>query len=133
MIKTNDLMLGNWVQPLLAGGKKAIPMRVVGIFGNTVHLDFDGNEGDPWEYEEKDLLGIPLTEELFEELGYKKDVDYWTIEENITLRQESVTLSMYLGLWFVKLFGIGRAPVVYLHELQNAYYLLTKQHLNFEL
>lgn len=68
-------MLGNWVE-YATGIKKdklSIPMQVTGIFADTVYLDFEGNEGDVFEEEGKNLLGIPITEELVLQIGFDKD------------------------------------------------------------
>ena len=51
MIKTKELMLGNWVY---AGAKTQFPMYVVGVFDDFAYLDFEGNESDMWEEEEED-------------------------------------------------------------------------------
>lgn len=46
MIHTNELMLGNWVEYTtgLHGDKRCIPMYVVGIFSDTVYLNFNGKK-----------------------------------------------------------------------------------------
>lgn len=59
-MKSGELMLGNWVE-------NGIYMQVVGLHKNdTVYLDFDGNEGDTWEVDFKDIKGIPLSSEILE-------------------------------------------------------------------
>lgn len=56
-------------------------MQVVGLFQSlisqdTVYLDFEGNEADPWEVEVRDLLGIPVTEEILLKNGFVKDDEF---------------------------------------------------------
>lgn len=66
-MKTTDLKIGDLVRiklPSPQGERFSIPMQVVGIFSNingespddTVYLDFEGNEGDVWEEEVKNLV-----------------------------------------------------------------------------
>lgn len=103
-MKIEDLFIGAWVQELLPTSKRlSIPMQVVGLFDvgvtSTAYLDFEGNEADPWEVEVRDLLGIPLTEELLLKNGFvktayvdsvyvydhfciEKDGEYWFIDTN---------------------------------------------------
>ena len=45
--------------PSPQGTRESIPMQVVGIYKDgTVYLDFEGNEGDWWEAEAKELKPI---------------------------------------------------------------------------
>lgn len=66
-MKTTDLKIGNHVHIKCSspqGERLSIPMQVVGIFSSingaspddTVYLDFEGNEGDVWEEEVKNLV-----------------------------------------------------------------------------
>lgn len=55
-MKVEELHIGDTVVFMINGNKESIPMTVVGILSDgTVYLDFDGNEGDVWEEEAKDL------------------------------------------------------------------------------
>ncbi len=58
-IKIEDLHIGMTVVELLPspqGVREMIPMQVTAIFQDgTVYLDFEGNEGDVWEANIKDL------------------------------------------------------------------------------
>ena len=84
MIKTKELMLGNWV---LAGAKTQFPMYVTGIFDDVAYLDFEGNEGDVWEEEEEDMFPVPLTEEILLKNGFINMSDYYKDKEgNIFIR-----------------------------------------------
>lgn len=127
MIHANELMLGNFVEYAtgLHGDKRSIPMQVTGIFSDTVYLNFDGNEGDVFEEDEENLLGIPITVELLEKCGFKRRKFFFYGPENIELGMSgSNVLLDFIGddTWKIK-------DIHFLHELQNAYYLLTKKHL----
>lgn len=124
MIKTKELMLGNWV---LAGAKTQFPMYVTGIFQDVAYLDFEGNEGDVWEEKEEDMLPVPLTEEILLKNGFIKMYDYYKDkEDNIFIRLgEDITTS-------IRVECLDRKPnkptlskvnafnkTKYVHELQN--------------
>lgn len=134
MIKTKELMLGNWV---LAEAKTQFPMYVTAIFDNVVYLDFEGNEGDVWEEEEGEILPIPLAEEILLKNGFVKMYDYYIDkEENIFIKLgEDITTS-------IRVECLDRKPnkptcskvtsfnkIKYVHEFQN---LLTFAGLYFE-
>lgn len=117
-------MLGNWVY---AGAKTQFPMYVTGIFQDVAYLDFEGNEGDVWEEKEKDMLPVPLTEEILLKNGFIKMYDYYKDkEENIFIRLgEDITTS-------IRVECLDRKPnkptaskvnafnkTKYVHELQN--------------
>ena len=133
MISTKDLMLGNWVYD---GERTQFPMQVVGIGKDYVYLDFEGNEGDLWESTPEDLQGIPLTKEVLTKIGF--------IECGPTLyqyQQGDIDIAVHLGLRCVierRLSGIllvsftSESPR-YLHQLQNAFRLTTKQELKITL
>ena len=103
-MKIEDLFIGAWVQELSPTSKRlSFPMQVIGLYDgaidSTAYLDFEGNEADPWEVEVRDLLGIPVTEELLLKNGFakavyvdgmyaydhfciEKDGEYWFIDTN---------------------------------------------------
>lgn len=124
MIKTNELMLGNWVY---AGDKTQFPMQAVGVFNDVAYLDFEGNEGDIWEEKEEDMSPVPLTEEILMKNGFVKMSDYYkNKEDNIFIRLgENITTS-------IRVECLDRKPnkptcsrvaafnkTKYVHELQN--------------
>lgn len=67
MIATSDLRQGNWVYD---GERTQFPMYVQTIGEDYVYLNFDGNEGDVFESTPDDLQGIPITQELLEQMGF---------------------------------------------------------------
>ena len=133
MISTKDLMLGNWVYD---GDKTKFPMYVQTIGDDYVYLNFEGNEGDVFESTPEDLQGIPLTQEVLTKIGF--------IECGPTLyqyQQGDIDVAVHLGLRCTierRLSGIlltsftSESPR-YLHQLQNAFRLTTKQELKIQL
>lgn len=68
-IKAGDIMLNNWFHV------NGYPMYVDSIFRDTVYLEFEGNEGDVWEENIKDLKPIPLTEDILLKAGCTKETE----------------------------------------------------------
>ena len=126
-------MLGNWVYD---GDKTKFPMYVQTIGDDYVYLNFEGNEGDVFESTPEDLQGIPLTQEVLTKIGF--------IECGPTLyqyQQGDIDVAVHLGLRCTierRLSGIlltsftSESPR-YLHQLQNAFRLTTKQELKIQL
>lgn len=142
MIKTTDLMLGNYVVCRVGGKeseKRSIPMKVVALFDDCAYLDFDGNDGDVLEEYDKDLFGIEITEELLEKCGLKRIIRFGLVAYNDgTPQDEQGKLNaIYNGTeigkgWFISN-GDCAISVTYLHQLQNAYHLLTGKDLEVKL
>lgn len=59
-MKPQDLRIGMTVVEVSPKThRESIPMQVVAIFQDgTVYLDFEGNEGDVWEVDIKDLKKV---------------------------------------------------------------------------
>jgi hypothetical protein len=113
-MKAEELRLGNWVHPVF-------PMKVVSIYKDEILCDFEGNEGDPWEFDPKDLDGIPLTEEWLMRFGFNYD-DFsrsWS-DKNEEIRIDK-TDAGFLVDW--------NSIVKYVHQLQNLYFALTGKEL----
>ena len=125
-------MLGNWVEYAIGDGKRSIPMYVKAIFRDEVYLDFDGNEGDVWEEDAENLLGIPITEELLEKCGFDKHENWHSNDKKCFSNLEDDKIMYYEDCDSYLLVGSG-VYFSFLHELQNAYYLLTKKHLEVKL
>ena len=143
MIHTTDLMLGNWVEYAtgINNDKRSIPMQVTGIFADTVYLDFDGNEGDVFEEEEENLIGIPITEEVLEKASFKrlsavigkKEYYYINGQRPYTADRLSLCIENGVGTLYVTYNGSHIHDIRYLHQLQNAYFMLTGKRLEVKL
>lgn len=128
-----EIQIGDWVY---FGEKAKYPMQIVSIFGDmnsiegTVYLDFEGNEGDVFEVEVKNIAPIPITKELLEQNGFRKvEQGIWDYPVETTWQKDidsykSVALEKYLdedGM----VFGYDSClwdgvKIKYVHELQNA-------------
>lgn len=120
MIKTKELMLGNWV---LAGAKTQFPMYVTDIFDDVAYLDFEGNEGDVWEEKEEDMFPVPLTEKILLKNRFVKKKDkiseyYNSPDGNVFVRfKKEISVLVILPLSTARVGARNR--IKYVHELQN--------------
>lgn len=133
MIPVQDLCVGNWVYD---GERTRFPMRVQAIGEDYVYLNFEGNEADPWESEPKDLFGIPLTEKLIEDNGFRFNGVWWHKNE------AGYALDVSVGLAYVQIEKWDNSRVHsrctchgvrFVHELQNLFWNITKQQLKVNL
>ena len=119
--KCRDLMVRDWIT-----NRNGFPMQITNVGEDYAYATFEGNEGDPWEFDDKDdqPRPIPLTPEILEKNGFVFDCDFWTIANprynNVRMVRycsidEDVT-DAFLGHWaFDENYAID-----YVHELQHA-------------
>ena len=69
-----ELQYGDWVS---AGG--GLPMQITNVGDDYAYATFEGNEGDPWEFDDKDDRPepIPLTPEILEKNGFYNRNTQW--------------------------------------------------------
>ena len=78
-IKCRALMVGDW-----CCDKHGFPMQITNVGDDYAYATFEGNEGDPWEFDDKDDQPRPivLTPEILEKNGWWYNVeDMWLHEE----------------------------------------------------
>lgn len=134
MIDYKDLMIGNWVYE----SDNGFPMYVVSVGDDYCYLDFDGNEGDVWEGEDKDMMPIEVTEELLVKIGLKHNAYIPEVYEEFETEINNCLISVQNRLtnskdryWVCevrneKRYVMGSFDFQYLHELQNGIRLITK-------
>ena len=68
-IKCKDLMYGDWCR-----NGHGYPMQITNVGEDYAYATWEGNEGDPWEFDDKDDQPepIPLTPEILEKNGFIK-------------------------------------------------------------
>ena len=133
MIPVPDLCIGNWV---FDGGRTQLPMFIQAIGEDYVYLDFEGNEADLWETTPEELKGIPLTEELMTDNGFRFNGVWWHKHEANYALDVSVGLAyVQIGKWAdSKIHSRCTCHGVrFVHELQNLFWNITKQQLNIKL
>jgi len=128
-MNANELRLGNWVHPVF-------PMKVVSIYADEILCNFQGNEGDVWEYNPKDLDGIPLTNEWLMRFGFdlsKGSITWAVIEEIDEVNSNQYqTYKIEIGITDFKFVYINDrciCKIDYVHQLQNLYHALTGKEL----
>ena len=141
-IKCRALMVGDWCCDL-----HGFPMQITNVGEDYAYATWEGNEGDPWEYDDKDeqLQPIPLTPEILEKNGWHFSVvtkvptgedGYWVYEEggielllHFPIRPFAGVLRIFNKAGVLRIFDkwlIRRMPdfmwkdTLYVHELQHA-------------
>lgn len=131
-IRCRDLMVGDW-----CCDEHGIPMRITNVDDDYAYATFEGNEGDPWEYNDKDDQPKPIeiTRELLEANGWRAEsfmaspwngfvLTYYFVKEegDIHLEFKCDTLT----IWFNYEKGNDGSnadisiPIKYVHQLQQA-------------
>lgn len=121
-------MIGDWLQD-----EHAFPMYVTAVGTDYVYADFEGNEGDVWEYQDRDFRDgtaqpVELTPDMLIANGFTRENNKYklTIQASRTLlRIENMDLC----------FEIHNFRVRYVHELQHILRLMDLSELadNFKL
>lgn len=65
----NNLSIGDWVCAKKFD-RETPAMKVVSLGESWVHLEIDPEQGDPFEFEPSDIVGIPITSEVLEKNGF---------------------------------------------------------------
>ena len=68
-MKCKELMVGDFCR-----SGHGFPMQITNVGDDYAYATFEGNEGDPWEFDDKDEQPqpIPLTPEILEKNGFIK-------------------------------------------------------------
>ena len=116
MLNPKELMLGNWVYE---SERSQFPMRVVNIDKDMVYLDFEGNEGDWFDGDAKDICPIPLTEEIFWKNGFEYLSGVYYLKQCFYpefCKGDDDFFYMTTNLGEYKYI---ESPIKYVHQLQN--------------
>ena len=72
-MKCKALQILDWVQD-----KNGFQWQIIGVGDDYAYATFEGNESDPWEFNDKDDRpeGIPLTKEMLDANGFRYEKDY---------------------------------------------------------
>ena len=72
-IKCRDLMVGDW-----CCDHHGFPMQITTVGDDYAYATFEGNEGDPWEFDDKDDQPEPIeiTRELLRANGWEEHSYY---------------------------------------------------------
>lgn len=72
-IRCRDLMVGDWITD-----NHGFQWQITNVGDDYAYATFEGNEADPWEFDDKDdqPQPIPITYEILKKNGWK-DAEYW--------------------------------------------------------
>ena len=111
-IKCRDLMYGDW-----CCDKHGFQWQIIGVGDDYAYATFEGNEGDPWEFDDKDDQPepIPITPEILEKNGWK-ETEYWhEYKDGNTIIQYSLS-----NIWgIINGVEIEHFKCEYVHQLQH--------------
>ena len=118
-MKTNVFRIGNFINP-------SFLMKISSIGSDYVYCDFDGNEGDAWEFDENDIDPIPLSEDILSKIGFEYYIDdnYWQDEMGVKL--------WFDGTGYYHINSELITHIDHIHTLQNWYFANVKEELKID-
>lgn len=125
MIQPNELRLGNWVYDILAD----VNVEVIGIDKYEIFTEDIGGVQEICD--SKEIAPIPLTEELIEKQGWEKVCYYYTDKNGLEIYETND--GWHLHIDDDKCQTTIAILIKYVHELQNAYFVVTKKELEVKL
>ena len=126
-MKCKDLQIFDWIQD-----HNGFQWQIIGVGDDYAYATFEGNEGDPWEFGDKDdqPCAIEITEDILKE--NKWEVQGYTLlqSEHYYVKDEGGnhllwihgTLSIWLACGEANdgVFSDVVLPCKYVHQLQQA-------------
>ena len=112
-MKCKELMVGDFCR-----SGHGLPMQITNVGDDYAYATFEGNEGDPWEFDDKDEQPqpIPLTTEILEKNGWERNGIFMEkrIDKNTHLRWADICGSVLCqGNYYM-------CDCKYVHTLQHA-------------
>ena len=112
-MKCQELQIWDWITD-----GHGLPMQITNVGDDYAYATFEGNEGDPWEFDDKDCPPepIPLTAEILEKNGWERNGIFMEkrIDENTNLRWADICGSVLSqGNYYM-------CDCKYVHTLQHA-------------
>ncbi len=128
-IKCRDLMVGDWITD-----EHGFPMQITNVGEDYAYATFEGNEGDPWEFNDKDDKPepIPITPEILEKNGFERGLIvpskfYRNVDnEQLSLCPFSTCYELAYIHWGesddadIAHRLVVQQPMIYVHTLQHA-------------
>lgn len=134
-MKANYLRIGNWIMGI---GYMRVTELKTELGNNFITAS---NKDVVFMDEEDSFCPIELTEEVLLKIGFGKRNDCYTLSNEYiffvyykdSFKQELLASVKRKGKCYYNTNELKNYDIKYLHQLQNAYYLLTGQELNIEL
>lgn len=114
IMKCQELQIWDWITD-----GHGFPMQITNVGDDYAYATFEGNEGDPWEFDDKDEQPHPilLTPEILEKNGWERTGIFFTekkIDENTHLSWSDIYGSvLYQNDYYM-------CDCKYVHNLQHA-------------
>ena len=112
-MKCQELQIWDWITD-----GNGFSMQITNVGDDYAYATFEGNEGDPWEFDDKDEQPqpIPITPEILEKNGWERNGIFMEkrIDENTHLRWTDICGSVLSqGNYYM-------CDCKYVHTLQHA-------------
>ena len=127
VMKCKDLQIGDWIQD-----KNGNPMQIIGVGDDYAYATFEGNEGDPWEFNDKDdqPCAIEITDDILKQNKWEVQGYALLPSEHYFVKDDGGnhllwshgTLSIWLACGEANdgVFSDVVLPCKYVHQLQQA-------------
>ena len=128
-MKCQELQIWDWITD-----GHGFPMQITNVGDDYAYATFEGNEGDPWEFDDKDEQPQPIeiTYDLLKANGWKVLIDEYAVTCDLGYFYESNSVLLewdkyrkILTIWCDWIKGNGRKsadiiiPVKYVHQIQQ--------------
>ena len=126
-MKCQELQIGDWITD-----GHGFPMQITNVGDDYAYATFEGNEGEPWEFNDKDEQPQPIeiTDEFFSKNNWGKYNYYlpYNLHKYYYVKDEGgnhliCKNSWVLSIWFNWIKGGVYADIVvpckYVHQLQQ--------------
>ena len=126
-MKCKELQIGDWIQD-----KNGNPMQIIGVGDDYAYATFEGNEGDPWEFNDKDdqPCAIEITDDILKQNKWEVQGYALLPSEHYFVKDDGRnhllwshgTLSIWLACGEANdgVFSDVVLPCKYVHQLQQA-------------
>ena len=126
-MKCKELQIGDWIQD-----KNGNPMQIIGVGDDYAYATFEGNEGDPWEFNDKDdqPCAIEITDDILKQNKWEVQGYALLPSEHYFVKDDGGnhllwshgTLSIWLACGEANdgAFSDVVLPCKYVHQLQQA-------------
>ena len=142
-LSVKELMVRDWICD-----EHGFPMQITNVGDDYAYATWEGNEGDPWEFDDKDEQPQPIeiTDELLKANGWEVRSYTWftNLKEYFYVKDEGRNHLIWkqgrLSIWFDyekcndDVYADIIIPVKYVHQLQQVLRLagLTEMANNFK-
>ena len=135
MINTNELRIGNWVaaKAIMSGGREGHPVSIMVETIGTRGINKWQDMGASGETLFSDLIGIQLNTEILQKYGFEKfdNTPFYKIQLPLNIAELSINPNNGV-VWLKKIDGrINPIGGKFLHQLQNLYFALTGEELQY--